>query len=117
MTTIGIILAAVLLSGWVRVVAIVALIAFEALEIWLWIRWRKRRSITGSDTMIGETGRVIAPCDPDGQVKVRGQLWSAHCADGARPGDEVLVTAVRGLKLDVARQTSDAPSPHPQQPH
>jgi membrane protein implicated in regulation of membrane protease activity len=116
MTTIGVILAAVLLSGWLRVAAIVALIAFEALEIWLWIRWRKRRSITGSDTMIGETGRVISPCNPDGQVKVRGQLWSAHCANGARAGDQVMVTAVRGLKLDVVPQTSGAPSPHPQQP-
>ena len=117
MTTIGIILAVVLLSGWVRAAAIGVLIAFEALEIWLWLRWRKRRSITGSDTMIGETGRVARPCNPDGQVKVRGQLWSAHCEQGADAGDDIVVTAVRGLKLDVARQTSGAPTPHPQRPH
>ena len=117
MTTIGIILAVVLLSGWVRFAAIGVLIGFEALEIWLWLRWRKRRSITGSDTMIGEIGRVATPCNPDGQVKVRGQLWSAHCEKGADTGDNIVVTAVRGLRLDVVRQASVAPTPHPQRPH
>lgn len=104
MTTIGIILAVILLDGGFRVAAIVALLVFEAIEIFIWLRWRKRRSITGAETMVGERGLVVSDCRPSGQVKVRGQLWSARCLDGdAAVGESVIVMAVHGLKLEVAR--------------
>jgi membrane protein implicated in regulation of membrane protease activity len=40
-------------------------------------------------------------------VKVRGQIWSARCAEGARAGDAIVVTDVSGIRLTVAR----APAP------
>jgi len=104
-TTIGIILAVILLDGGLRVAAIGALLVFEGIEIFIWLRWRKRRSITGAETMVGERGLVVSDCRPSGQVKVRGQLWSARCPDGgAGVGENVIVTAVHGLKLEVVRR-------------
>jgi membrane-bound serine protease (ClpP class) len=101
-TTIGIILAVIFLDDWWRIGAIAALLVFEVIEISIWLRWRKRRSITGADTMIGEKGLAVNDCRPSGQVRLRGQLWSATCPQGVGAGETVVVTAVRGLKLEVA---------------
>jgi membrane protein implicated in regulation of membrane protease activity len=38
---------------------------------------------------------------PEGQVRVAGELWRATCRGGAATGDEVVVTAVRELELEV----------------
>ena len=102
MTTIGIILAVIFLSGWLRIVVIGGLLVFEVIEISIWLRWRRRRSITGSETMIGEKGLAVNDCRPSGQVRLRGQLWSATCPQGVGAGESVVVTAVSGLKLEVA---------------
>ena len=114
MTTIAVILAAIFLEGWVRVVVIAALILFEVFEISIWLRWRKRRSITGAETLVGESGEVILTCRPSGQVKVRGQLWSATCSEGAEAGERIIVTAVHGVKLEVGRLDRARPARHPQ---
>jgi membrane protein implicated in regulation of membrane protease activity len=116
MTTIGIILAVIFLDGWLRIVVIGGLLVFELIEISIWLRWRKRRSITGSDTMVGEKGLAVTDCRPSGQVKLRGQIWSATCPQGVRAGDSVEVTAVRGLKLEVGPH-SPVDLPEPQRPH
>ena len=103
MTTIGVILALILLDGIAQWVAIGVLLVFEAFEIAIWLRWRKRRSMTGSEGMLGMTGVVISDCRPAGQVNVKGQLWNALCAEGASTGEKVRVTGVDGLRLTVAR--------------
>jgi membrane protein implicated in regulation of membrane protease activity len=102
MTTIGIILAIVFLDGWLRIVVIGGLLIFEVIEISIWLRWRKRRSITGSGTMVGEKALAVTDCRPSGQVKLRGQHWSATCPQGVSAGDSVVVTAIRGLALEVS---------------
>src|SRR5687768_6976361 len=84
----------------------IALIALGALieiaEIAIWLRWRKAASTTGVESMVGMTGVAISDCRPDGQVKVKGQIWKAHCGDGVGAGEAVSVVAVDGLRLDVA---------------
>jgi membrane-bound ClpP family serine protease len=116
MTTIGLILAVIFLDGSLRIIVIGGLLVFEIIEISIWLRWRKRRSITGSGTMIGEKGLAVTDCRPSGQVKLRGQHWSATCPQGVGAGARVVVTAIRGLKLevtpDVGAQLPDAERPH-----
>jgi membrane protein implicated in regulation of membrane protease activity len=116
MTTIGLILAVIFLDGWLRIVVIGGLLVFEVIEISIWLRWRKRRSITGSGTMVGEEGLAVTDCRPSGQVKLRGQHWSATCPQGVSAGESVVVTAIRGLKLevtpDVGAQLPSAEPPH-----
>ena len=38
---------------------------------------------------------------PEGQVKVAGEIWRAHCDTGAGVGSAVVVREVRGLMLVV----------------
>ncbi len=77
------------------------------LELSLWffgVRYsRRRRAQVGVQTLVGTTGEAITALAPKGQVKVDGTIWEARAAGGARAGDEVLVTRVDGLTLEVEK--------------
>jgi membrane-bound serine protease (ClpP class) len=99
---IGTILSFMFLDPPWRYAVLVPLAAWEAFEIWIWLKWRRVRSITGSEAIVGATGRALTNCDPIGQVRVKGQIWQATCPEGVEAGDDVVVTSHRGLKLTVA---------------
>jgi membrane protein implicated in regulation of membrane protease activity len=52
--------------------------------------------------LVGVVGQVVTPCRPRGEIRVRGELWPATCAQGAEPGAAVRVTSVEGRMLTVA---------------
>jgi membrane protein implicated in regulation of membrane protease activity len=70
---------------------------------WWWLSHRRRPAV-GVETLVGVSGTVTAPCRPEGQVRVRGELWQGRCEEGADPGDAVEVIAVDRLTLVVARR-------------
>jgi membrane-bound serine protease (ClpP class) len=84
-----------------RALAVLAAAAYEGFEILLWLRWRKKRSTTGIESLVGTRGKAIGDLRPEGQVRVRGQIWKARCAEGADAGDDVVVAGVDGLRLEV----------------
>ena len=92
----------IFLDGWMRYALIAGGALIEIAEIAVWLRWRKVKSTTGIETMVGVTGIAVTDCDPDGQVKVRGSIWKAHCEEGVPEGASVRVDAVEGLRLDVS---------------
>lgn len=68
------------------------------------IRIRRQPVVVGSHTLIGRRGVARSPLDPSGMVFVDGEYWSATLEDGsAEEGEEVVVTAVEGLKLMVRK--------------
>ena len=78
--------------------AVVAGLAIEVGEAWLWWTWsRRRRPAVGVEALIGAEGVVAGP----GQVRVAGELWGMR--GDAAVGDSVRVTAVDGLLLTVER--------------
>ena len=85
-------------------IAVVALaVAFEAAEIVFWRRvLRRHRVATGAEAMAGETAVVVERCDPEGTVRVRGEIWRARCEAGATPGERVRIASVDGLTLEVS---------------
>ena len=90
------------LDGWWRYALIAGGALIEIAEIGVWLRWRNVRATTGIETMIGMTGVALTECAPDGQVKIKGQIWKAHCAEGVAAGASVRVDAIEGLRLDVS---------------
>ena len=74
------------------------------------VRAHRRKPETGKEEMVGEVGRVVEDLDPEGLVKVRGELWRAVSKDGSRikVGEKVRVVEVRGLTLVVERAEGDA---------
>src|SRR2546421_108142 len=86
---------------WTVVGFVVALSLFIG-EIAYWNSTVKgRRARVGAETLIGKTGTVISECRPDGQIKLLGTIWAAHCAAGAAPGQIVRAIARSDRGLDV----------------
>ena len=74
----------------------------EAAETFFWIRILRRRPVTvGAEALLGAMARVIAPCQPIGEVRVRGEVWRARCDEGADVGQQVRVRERDGLTLVV----------------
>ena len=74
----------------------------EAAETFFWIRVLRRRPVTvGAEALIGAMARVIAPCQPIGEVRVQGEIWRARCDEGADVGQQVRVRRRDGLVLVV----------------
>ncbi len=91
----------VLPSPWGLVSVAVAAV-LDIAETGLFIWWSKRRKATvGVDTLVGKVGVASSDLWPQGQVKIRGELWQARCAGGCDAGTRVVVRAVEGLLLVV----------------
>jgi membrane protein implicated in regulation of membrane protease activity len=85
-------------------VAVTAAALIEIAEFFFWIWLSRRRGVqAGAEALVGKTARVVAPCRPDGRVRIEGELWRAHCEAGADVGESVRVASVEGLTLEVAR--------------
>jgi membrane-bound serine protease (ClpP class) len=103
------ILLALLFLPWPwNLVVILGGLAVETVELtWglsLARRWKPK---TGAEAMIGELAEVVTACRPLGEVRVRGELWRAQCADGADVGESVRIERIDGLTLVVARASPE----------
>ncbi len=85
-----------------RIVFLVCAALIEVGEVFFWIRFLRRyRVTTGVEGLIGERAEVIARLDPDGRVRLRGEIWNARGRAGIDRGATVRVAAVEGLTLVV----------------
>jgi membrane-bound ClpP family serine protease len=65
----------------------------------------RRRKITGAEGMLGATGEVTEALRPSGTVRIGDEYWQARSVEGEiKPGEEVEVTAIEGLRLEVRRK-------------
>ena len=98
---VAVVLLLVLPGPW-DVVGFAIALGLGFVELYLWHRTvRRRLRVVGPQTLLGREAVVVTPCDPDGQVRVDGEIWAAHCAAGARIGDSVRIAARRSLVLTV----------------
>jgi membrane-bound ClpP family serine protease len=102
LTVLGILLAVFVLEGPWRIVAVVAGLTLDTAENVGLLWWsRRRRAAVGVETLVGQTAVVVTACRPRGHVRVAGEQWQAECAEGADPGERVVVVEVHGLLLTV----------------
>jgi len=62
-----------------------------------------RKPTTGKEGLVGEIGVVRTRLDPEGQITVRGEIWTAFCDEAVEVGQKVRVIEVVGLKLKVGK--------------
>jgi membrane-bound serine protease (ClpP class) len=73
------------------------------------IRVRRMPVYGGAYRVVGARGVVTEALDPEGQVRVRGETWTAVARDvlPIAVGTAVTVVAVRGLTLEVVPVSSE----------
>lgn len=74
------------------------------------LKSRKKPVVTGREELMRSTGEVVDGFDREGWVRVRGELWRARTPVPLIAGQQVKVTAVQGLVLEVEPAQSDNPS-------
>jgi membrane-bound serine protease (ClpP class) len=65
------------------------------------IRAQRRKPVTGVEGLLGETGIVTVDLEPEGKIRVHGEIWSASSGSDIPSGTKVRVTAVEGMELRV----------------
>ena len=82
--------------------AIVVAMVIEVAEVGFWIRFLRRYRVqTGAEGLEGAVAEVVEACDLEGRVRLRGEIWRARCSYPAAVGEQVRVTGVDGLTLEV----------------
>lgn len=93
--------------SWQVILIIVILTsAFFLFAISFGIKAQRRKPTTGIEGMIGETGEAINNLEPEGQIRVHGEVWNAESLDGpVSKGAKVKIDRVSNLKLMVRKTT------------
>ena len=64
------------------------------------------KPVTSPEAIVGKEGVVEVDLNPEGYVRVEGELWKAACPGGdLRKGDRVVITCIKGLELTVERKS------------
>ena len=71
----------------------------------------RMKAVVGLPTMIGSKGKVASPLAPEGQVRIKGELWGATSDEGnIDTGEWITVVGEDGLKLVVRRGSTGVPT-------
>ena len=83
-------------------ICVVGLLAFVIQRV---VRANRRQASAGREELVGKTAEVEIALDPKGIVLVEGERWTAVSEKGrVKPGEEVTITKVDGLKLWVTKK-------------
>jgi membrane-bound serine protease (ClpP class) len=75
--------------------------AFFMLVLAMAVKARRRPVVTGAEEVLGSQGRVIGWSGGAGRVRVRGEIWQASATAPLRRGQNIRVTALKGLTLEI----------------
>jgi membrane-bound ClpP family serine protease len=86
---------------------IAIMVAWAGFGTWLFIFTTgvlKKQMLEGLNSMVGASGVAAGALDPEGMVKIKGELWRAVAEGGKiEDGEEITVVGENGLKLSVRR--------------
>jgi membrane-bound serine protease (ClpP class) len=91
--------------SWSVIIPTVILTAlFFTFAVGMGIKAQKRRPVSGAEGIVGEAGVALSDLNPDGQVRVHGEIWSATSVEGKiKKGSPVTVERVNNLRLTVRK--------------
>ena len=91
------------LSWWVIVTTVLVTTLFFLVAVTKAVQAHRRRPVSGSEGLVGETGSADSLLAPEGKVFVRGEYWKAWSEERIEAGEKVVVVAVEGMRLRVKK--------------
>ncbi len=67
------------------------------------IKVHRRKTVSGSEALIGKVGLAKTNISPEGKVFIHGEIWDAQSREKIRKGEKVVVEKVEGLTLQVKK--------------
>jgi membrane-bound serine protease (ClpP class) len=66
------------------------------------LKAQRLKPVTGIQGLTGALGECLLPIEPNGTVRVHGEVWNAQSVSGnINPGEKVRITGIKGLTLYV----------------
>lgn len=94
------------LSWGIIIPTVLCTAGFFVFAIGMGIRAQRKKPTTGIEGIVGEMGEAITNLDPDGQVRVHGEIWKAVSSEGkVKAGSKIKVERIESLQLTVRRAT------------
>ena len=91
-----------------NVAATFAALALFSLEVfYFYRRMRGVKVVTGAENLVGAVGKTVESLDPEGHIRVQGELWQARASEAVPAGTNVRVVAIDDLTLEV--ETAETP--------
>ncbi len=92
--------------AWLIVVIAICAAGILAFVVQRVVRAHQQRVSTGREELVGMTAEVETDLNPKGIVLIEGERWTAILLEKGKvkPGEEVVVTKVDGLKLRVVKK-------------
>ncbi len=88
-------------------ILIIVMVAWATLAVIFYrmgSRALRRKPMVGLLTMVGGKGKVVSPLDPEGVIRINGELWRAKSAVGRIDvGEEIIVQRQDRTKLTVVK--------------
>jgi membrane-bound serine protease (ClpP class) len=92
------------ISWSVIIPAVLFTVAFFVFAIGMGVKAQTRKPTTGAEGIVGEQGEALTDLNPEGRVRVHGEIWSAVSSEGRlKKGTRVTVTAVKDLTVTVKK--------------
>ena len=93
------------IDPWLIAIVAIGMAAFIAIAIIWGIRAHRHQASAGREDLVGKTAEVKIALEPKGIVFIQGERWTAVSETGrVKPGEEVIITKVDGLKLYVTKK-------------
>jgi membrane-bound serine protease (ClpP class) len=93
------------INPWLITGVVICVAAFFVFAIQRIVRAHRRQATTGKEELVGKTAVVKVALEPEGMVLFKGERWTAISEKGrVKPGEEVIITRVEGLKLYVTKK-------------
>lgn len=93
------------MDAWLIVVIAICAAGILAFVVQRVVRAHQQRVLAGREELVGRTAEVETVLGPKGIVLIEGERWAAILEKGrVKPGEEVVVTKVDGLKLRVVKK-------------
>ena len=74
--------------------AVLTTLAFFIFAVGFALKAQRKKPTTGSQGMIGEVGVVPDKINPEGRIKVHGEIWQAESETSIKPKEKVIVLKV-----------------------
>lgn len=96
----------VLQVSWEVILLFVILtVLFFTFAIGLGIKAQRKKPATGPEGLLNEIGEAITELEPNGRIKVHGEIWNAESIDGKiSKGGKIIITGISNLKLQIKKK-------------
>ncbi|CAI2717762.1 NfeD family protein [Nitrospina watsonii] len=91
------------ISNTVLIPTLAVSIAVTVGALWLATRSAGLKAVSGHEGLVGEHGTAYSKLNPQGKVRVHGEIWQAVCDGSIDKGDAVVVEGLDGLTVKVRK--------------